>query len=526
MYELPLLTLVIWLPIIGAIAVLASGDRGSDISKWIALAFAILTFAISLGLWTGFDAGIGQMQFVERAPWIPTFNVEYYLGVDGISMPLIVLTTFITIFVIIAGWDVITYKPSHYMAAFLIMEGVMVGVFSALDAILFYVFWEAMLIPMFIIIGVWGGPNRVYATIKFFLYTFFGSVFMLVALIYMYFQADSFSILDFHDLELGMTAQILIFIAFLLAFAVKVPMFPVHTWLPDAHVEAPTGGSVILAAIMLKIGGYGFLRFSMPITPDASASLDWLIIALSLIAVVYIGFVALVQQDMKKLIAYSSIAHMGFVTLGFFIVFTIIRDPDVAGGAVMGIEGGMVQMISHGFISGALFLCVGVLYDRAHSREIADYGGVINTMPWFGAFVVFFAMANAGLPGTSGFVGEFMVILATFRADFWWAFLAATTLILAAAFTLWMVKRVIFGEVKNEKVAGLQDLNRRETFNLGVLAAAVLALGIWPAPLMEVMHTSVENLVAHVGECKLPASEAADCVLAVPASVAGLTGQP
>ncbi len=526
MYELPLLTLVIWLPIIGGIAVLASGDRGSDNSKWIALAFAILTFAISLGLWTGFDAGIGQMQFVERAPWIPTFNVEYYLGVDGISMPLIILTTFITIFVIIAGWDVITYRPSHYMAAFLIMEGVMVGVFSALDAILFYVFWEAMLIPMFIIIGIWGGPNRVYATIKFFLYTFFGSVFMLVALIYMYFQADSFSILDFHDLELGMTAQILIFIAFLLAFAVKVPMFPVHTWLPDAHVEAPTGGSVILAAIMLKIGGYGFLRFSMPITPDASASLDWLIIALSLIAVVYIGFVALVQQDMKKLIAYSSIAHMGFVTLGFFIVFTIIRDPDVAGGAVMGIEGGMVQMISHGFISGALFLCVGVLYDRVHSREIADYGGVINTMPWFGAFVVFFAMANAGLPGTSGFVGEFMVILATFRADFWWAFLAATTLILAAAFTLWMVKRVIFGEVKNKKVAGLQDLNRRETFNLGVLAAAVLALGIWPAPLMEVMHTSVENLVAHVGECKLPASEAADCVLAVPASVVGLTGQP
>ncbi|RKT47734.1 NADH-quinone oxidoreductase subunit M [Thiocapsa rosea] len=526
MYELPLLTLVIWLPIIGGIAVLASGDRASEISKWIALAFAILTFAISLGLWSGFDAGSGQMQFVERAAWIPTFNVDYYLGVDGISMPLIILTTFITIFVIIAGWDVITYKPSHYMAAFLIMEGVMVGVFSALDAILFYVFWEAMLIPMFIIIGVWGGPNRVYATIKFFLYTFFGSVFMLVALIYMFFQADSFSILDFHDLELGMTAQILIFIAFLLAFAVKVPMFPVHTWLPDAHVEAPTGGSVILAAIMLKIGGYGFLRFSMPITPDASASLDWLIIALSLIAVVYIGFVALVQQDMKKLIAYSSIAHMGFVTLGFFIVFTIIRDPDVAGGAVMGIEGGMVQMISHGFISGALFLCVGVLYDRMHSREIADYGGVINTMPWFGAFVVFFAMANAGLPGTSGFVGEFMVILATFRADFWWAFLAATTLILAAAFTLWMVKRVIFGEVKNEKVAALQDLNRREALNLGVLAAAVLALGIWPAPLMEVMHASVENLVAHVSECKLPASEAADCVLAVPAPVIGLTGQP
>ncbi len=403
----------------------------------------------------------------------------------------------------------------------------MVGVFSALDAILFYVFWEAMLIPMFIIIGVWGGPNRVYATIKFFLYTFFGSVFMLVALIYMYFQSGSFSILDFQGLQLGMTAQILIFIAFLLAFAVKVPMFPVHTWLPDAHVEAPTGGSVILAAIMLKIGGYGFLRFSLPITPDASASLDWLIIALSLIAILYIGFVALVQQDMKKLIAYSSIAHMGFVTLGFFIVFTIIANPSVSGGSVMGIEGGMVQMISHGFISGALFLCVGVLYDRVHSREIADYGGVINTMPWFGAFMVFFAMSNAGLPGTSGFVGEFMVILATFRADFWWAVLAATTLILAAAFTLWMVKRVIFGEVKNDKVAALADLDLRERINLGVLAAAVLALGLWPAPLMNVMHATVENLVAQVSVCKLPAAESNDCELARPAApVAMSLGQP
>jgi NADH-quinone oxidoreductase subunit M len=526
MHDFPLLTLIIWLPIIGGIAVLVSGDRSAIRSKQIALGFSVLTFLVSLGLWFGFDRATAEMQFVERVAWIPTFDVFYYLGVDGISMPLIILTTFITIFVIIAGWEVITYKPSHYMAAFLIMEGVMVGVFSALDAILFYVFWEAMLIPMFIIIGVWGGPNRVYATIKFFLYTFFGSVFMLVALIYMYFQADSFSILDFHDLQLGMTAQILIFIAFLLAFAVKVPMFPVHTWLPDAHVEAPTGGSVILAAIMLKIGGYGFLRFSMPITPDASASLDGLIIALSLIAVVYIGFVALVQNDMKKLIAYSSIAHMGFVTLGFFIVFTIARNPDLSSGGVMGIEGGMVQMISHGFISGALFLCVGVLYDRVHSREIADYGGVINTMPWFGAFFVFFAMANAGLPGTSGFVGEFMVILATFRADFWWAFLAATTLILAAAFTLWMVKRVVFGEVKNAKVAALADLDRREAFNLGVLAAAVMILGVWPAPLMEVMHASVEHLVAHVSQCKLPGPEVADCVLAVPHAVADLTAKP
>ncbi|NEV63815.1 NADH-quinone oxidoreductase subunit M [Thiorhodococcus minor] len=525
MNELPLLTLTIWLPIIGGLVVLASGDKEKELSKWTALAFAILTFLVSLGLWIGFDSSTAEMQFVERVSWIPSFNVEYFLGVDGISMPLIVLTTFITIFVVIAGWEVITYKPSQYLAAFLIMDGVMVGVFSALDAVLFYVFWEAMLIPMFIIIGVWGGPNRVYATIKFFLYTFFGSVFMLVALIYMYFQSGSFSILDFHTLELGMKAQILIFIAFLLAFAVKVPMFPVHTWLPDAHVEAPTGGSVILAAIMLKIGGYGFLRFSLPITPDASASLDWLIIALSLIAIVYIGFVALVQQDMKKLIAYSSIAHMGFVTLGFFIVFSIVTNPNVSGGSVMGIEGGMVQMISHGFISGALFLCVGVLYDRVHSREIADYGGVINTMPWFGAFMVYFAMANAGLPGTSGFVGEFMVILATFRADFWWAFLAATTLILAAAFTLWMVKRVVFGEVKNDKVAALRDLDLRERINLGVLAAAVLALGLWPAPLMNVMHATVENLVEQVQICKLPAAERGDCLLPVSERVASTLNQ-
>jgi NADH-quinone oxidoreductase subunit M len=502
--EFPWLTLVIWLPIIGGVVVIASGDKAPDLTKWLSLGFALVTFLFSLSLWFGFDQTTVAMQFVERADWIPTFDVYYHLGVDGISMPLILLTTFITIFVIIAGWEVITYKPSHYMAAFLIMEGIMVGVFSALDAILFYVFWEAMLIPMFIIIGVWGGPNRVYATIKFFLYTFFGSVFMLVALIYMYFQSGSFGILDFHALELGMTAQILIFLAFLIAFAVKVPMFPVHTWLPDAHVEAPTGGSVILAAIMLKIGGYGFLRFSLPITPDASAELDWLIIALSLVAVVYIGFVALVQQDMKKLIAYSSIAHMGFVTLGFFIVFTIFRNPDVSSGAVMGVEGGMVQMISHGFISGALFLCVGVLYDRVHSRQIADYGGVINTMPWFGAFVVFFAMANAGLPGTSGFVGEFMVILAAFRADFWFAFLAATTLILAAAFTLWMVKRVIFGEVKSEKVSGLKDLDGREALNLGVLAAATLAIGIWPAPLIEVMEPTIQSLVEQVQTSKLP----------------------
>jgi NADH-quinone oxidoreductase subunit M len=500
----PLLSITIWLPIIGGILVLASGDKAANASRWTALTVAILTFIVSLPLWSSFNPGTAEMQFVERSMWIETFNIEYYLGVDGISMPLIILTTFISVFVIIAGWEVIQYKPSQYMAAFLIMEGVMVGVFSALDAMLFYVFWEAMLIPMFLIIGVWGGPNRVYATIKFFLYTFFGSVFMLVALIYMYFQSGSFDILAFHDLKIGLNAQILIFIAFLLAFAVKVPMWPVHTWLPDAHVEAPTGGSVILAAIMLKIGGYGFLRFSLPITPDASSHLDWLIIAMSLIAVVYIGFVALVQSDMKKLIAYSSIAHMGFVTLGFFIVFMIANNADAASGASLGMEGGMVQMVSHGFISAALFLCVGVLYDRLHSREIADYGGVVNTMPIFGAFMVFFAMANAGLPGTSGFVGEFMVILASFRADFWFAFLAATTLIIGAAYTLWMVKRVVFGDVASEGVAALQDINRREFLVLGSLALAVLVLGLWPAPLVEVMDVSINNLLQHIAEPKIP----------------------
>ncbi|MES9845549.1 MAG: NADH-quinone oxidoreductase subunit M [Candidatus Sedimenticola sp. PURPLELP] len=499
----PILSLTIWLPIIGGLLVLASGDKAANATRWTALVVAILTFIVSLPLYSSFDPSTAQMQFVERMPWISHFSIEYYLGVDGISMPLIILTTFITVFVIIAGWEVIQYKPSHYMAAFLIMEGVMVGVFSALDAMLFYVFWEAMLIPMFLIIGVWGGPNRVYATIKFFLYTFFGSVFMLVALIYMYFQADSFDILAFHDLKLGLTEQILIFIAFLMAFAVKVPMWPVHTWLPDAHVEAPTGGSVILAAIMLKIGGYGFLRFSLPITPDASSHLDWLIITMSLIAVVYIGFVALVQQDMKKLIAYSSIAHMGFVTLGFFIAFMIMNNTASESGAILGLEGGMVQMISHGFISAAMFLCVGVLYDRLHSREIGDYGGVINTMPIFGAFMVFFAMSNAGLPGTSGFVGEFMVILASFRADFWFAFLAATTLIIGAAYTLWMVKRVVFGKVANDNVAALEDINNRELLVLGSLAIAVLVLGLWPAPLVEVMDVSIENLLKHIAVSKL-----------------------
>lgn len=498
----PLLSLVVWLPIIGGIAVLLSGDKGdSEGSRRLALIVSIATFVLSLGLYSNFDIATSAMQFEERYEWIGDFSIYYHLGVDGLSMPLIILTTFTTILVILAGWDVIKKQASQYLAAFLIMEGLMNGVFSALDSMFFYVFWEAMLIPMFIIIGVWGGPNRVYATIKFFIYTFFGSVFMLVAMIYMYYQSGSFAILDMHKLPLNMTEQTLIFFAFLAAFAVKVPMWPVHTWLPDAHVEAPTGGSVILAAIMLKIGGYGFLRFTLPITPDASASFDWLIIAMSLVAVVYIGFVALVQSDMKKLVAYSSIAHMGFVTLGLFIVFRI-ADADI-GGAVLAVEGAMVQMISHGFISGAMFLMIGVLYDRMHSREIADYGGVVNTMPVFAAFAVFFAMSNAGLPGTSGFVGEFMIILAAFKASFWIAFLAATTLIIGAAYTLWMVKRVFYGEVKNDGVKALQDLNQRELLIMTILAVAIMALGLYPAPLVDVMHVSVENLLQHIAQSKL-----------------------
>jgi NADH-quinone oxidoreductase subunit M len=443
------------------------------------------------------------MQFQESVPWIPALSVNYHLGVDGFSMPLILLTAFMTVLVVIAGWEVIQYRVAQYMAAFLIMEGLMIGVFAALDAILFYVFFEAMLIPMFLIIGIWGGPRRVYATLKFFLYTFLGSVFMLISLIYMYSQANSFEILDFHKLPLSLTEQVLIFFTFLLGFAVKVPMWPVHTWLPDAHVEAPTGGSVILAAITLKIGGYGFLRFALPITPDASAMLDWLIIALSLIAVVYISLVALMQQDMKKLIAYSSIAHMGFATLGFFIAFSIYRHTGSLSGAAMGIEGGMVQMVSHGFISGALFLCVGVLYDRVHSRQINDYGGVANTMPIFAAFMVLFAMANAGLPGTSGFVGEFMVILSSFKASFWIAFLAATTLIFGAAYTLWLVKRVIFGDIGNHHVAELEDVGSREIIMLSLLAAAVLLLGLWPDPLTATMHATVDNLLQHITVTKL-----------------------
>ncbi len=505
MTDFAILSWLIWLPIAGGAALLAMDAMGNTACRQVALGVSIVTFALSTQLYTHFDSATAAMQFQENIPWIDAFSANYHLGVDGISMPLIILTTFTTILVVLAGWQVIQKKTAQYMAAFLIMEGLMVGVFAALDAVLFYVFWEAMLIPMFLIIGVWGGPNRVYATIKFFLYTFFGSVFMLVALIYMYLKSGSFSILDFHFLSLSMTEQVLIFIAFLLAFAVKVPMWPVHTWLPDAHVEAPTGGSVILAAIMLKIGGYGFLRFSLPITPDASHALDWLIIGMSLIAVVYIGFVALVQQDMKKLIAYSSIAHMGFVTMGIFLVFVLLDNSGSTQGAQLGMEGGMIQMVSHGFISGALFLCVGVLYDRVHSRQISDYGGVVNTMPVFAAFMVLFAMANSGLPGTSGFVGEFMVILASFKANFWFAFLAATTLILGAAYSLWMVKRVVFGDIANDNVRELEDINAREFTILASLAVMVLFFGLYPAPLIDVMHASIDNLIAHVTVSKLPA---------------------
>jgi len=504
-----LLSTLIWLPIIGGVIVLLTGrgdettqQSGFPVERWLSLVIAIITFIISLSLYTGFESLTAAMQFVERTSWISAFKVEYFLGVDGFSMPLIILTTFLTPIIIIAGWDVIKKRPAQYFGAFLILEGLMIGVFAALDALLFYVFWEAMLVPMFVIIGIWGGERRVYATLKFFLYTFLGSVFMLIALIYLYLQTGSYSILDFHAAPLSLEQQIPIFLAFLVAFAVKVPMWPVHTWLPDAHVEAPTGGSVILAAVLLKMGGYGFVRFSLPITPDASHSLDILMIGLSLVAVVYIGFVALVQQDMKKLIAYSSIAHMGFVTLGFFIAWKIFSTTGATDGIVMGVTGGMVQMISHGFISAALFLCVGVMYDRLHSRQIADYGGVINTMPKFAAFMVFFALANAGLPGTSGFVGEFLVILSSFKANFWYAFLAATTLILGAAYTLWMVKRVIFGAVANEGVASLADITAREFLVLALLAVFVLGLGLWPAPLVEVMTASVENLVEHVMQQK------------------------
>ncbi|HEX6265455.1 MAG TPA: NADH-quinone oxidoreductase subunit M [Burkholderiales bacterium] len=488
-----LLSLAIWIPIVAGLVVLAAGgDQRAPLQRWIALAGAVLGFLVTIPLYTGFDVQNPGFQFTQELLWIERFRIHYHLGVDGISVLFVLLNSFITVLVVVSSWSQVESRVGQYNAAFLILSGLLNGVFSALDAVLFYVFFEATLIPMFIIIGVWGGPNRVYAAVKFFLYTLAGSLLMLVALLYLYNQSGgSFAILDWHKLPLPLAAQILLFFGFLFAFAVKVPMWPVHTWLPDAHTEAPTGGSVVLAAILLKLGAYGFVRFSLPILPDASRELAWLMIALSLVAVAYIGLVALVQTDMKKLIAYSSVSHMGFVTLGFFVF------------NAYGVEGGLVQMISHGFVSAALFLCVGVLYDRMHTRLIADYGGVVNTMPKFAALMMLFAMANAGLPATSGFVGEFMVIMGAMRVNFWLALVAATTLVWGAAYTLWMYKRVIFGAVANDHVAALQDLNRREFLVLGALAAAVLFMGVYPLPFTEVMHASVGELLRHVAVSKL-----------------------
>ena len=500
--DFPILSFMIWFPILGGIYIAAQKRTDSNVRVEASIIASICLLSSIVAL-VFFDASTADMQFTERFSWISVFNIEYFLGVDGISLPLIILTTFTTLLVIFAGWDVISDRPHLYLGSFLVLEGVMIGVFAALDAALFYVFWEAMLIPMFLIIGVWGGENRVYATIKFFLYTLLGSLLMLIALLYLYGETGGFSIESMHKVKLDILEQKLIFFAFLLAFAVKVPMWPVHTWLPDAHVEAPTGGSVILAAIMLKMGGYGFIRLCLPIVPDASAALTLLMVVLSLIAIVYIGFVALVQTDMKKLIAYSSISHMGFVTLGFFSVFWVQSSTGNWSDSVLGIEGAMIQMISHGFISGALFLCVGVLYDRLHSRKISDYGGVAEPMPYFASFMMLFAMANAGLPGTSGFVGEFLVILTVFKANFWVAFLAALTLILGAAYTLWMYKRVIFGPVVLESVKQLTDVNMREIFILTTLALMVLLFGLWPAPLIDIMHPSINSLVEHLSRSKI-----------------------
>lgn len=502
MFDWPLLSLLIWLPLAAAVLVVMLGQSSESLVRPVALGGALLVFGLSVVLYLGFDSSTAAYQFEERVAWIETFSVYYHLGIDGLALPLILLTNLIGVLVIVGGWG-IKDRPHLYMAAFLVLQGLMVGVFAAMDAMLFYVFFEAMLVPMFLIIGIWGGPNRIYATIKFFLFTFFGSVFMLIALIWMYLAGGSFQITDLHQLPMALNAQILVFLAFLVAFAVKIPMWPVHTWLPDAHVEAPTGGSVVLAAVMLKIGGYGLVRFSLPITPDAAAALDWLVIGLSLVAITYIGFVALAQSDMKKLIAYSSISHMGFVTLGLFLAFAIGRQSGEPVGVGLGISGAMVQMVSHGFISAAMFSAVGVLYDRVHSREISSYGGVANTMPWFAVFAVLFFMANSGLPGTSGFVGEFMVILAAFHANFWFAFVAATTLLLGAAYSLWLVKRVFYGEVGNHSVAALKDMNAREWIVLTTLAFFVIAVGVWPFPLIDMMEISVSHLIDHILESKL-----------------------
>ena len=499
---LPLLSVLIWLPILGGACCLLLGNARADMARWLGLAFALATLALSVPLLTGFDHANAGMQFVEQHAWIPAYDIRYHLGADGISVALIALTTLTTVLALIGAWGV-DKRVSQYYAAFLLLEGLMIGVFCAMDAMLFYVFFEAMLIPMFVIIGVWGGPRRVYASLKFFLYTFLGSVFMLVGLIWLYLKGGSWQLADLAALPLTMPEQAWLFFAFLIAFAVKVPMFPVHTWLPDAHVEAPTAGSVILAAIMLKIGGYGFLRFSLPILPDASHAYAGLVIALSIIAIVYVALVALVQDDMKKLIAYSSVAHMGFVTLGVFVAVLLVRDAGNADGARLGMQGAMVQMISHGFVSGAMFSCVGVLYDRLHTRMIRDYGGVANAMPWFALFLVLFAMANSGLPGTSGFVGEFMVILASFQQNPLVAFAAATTLITGAGYTLWLTKRVIWGEITNPAVATMPDINAREWIVLGAFAAGVLLIGIWPKPLTDLMEPSIAQLVGQLAATKL-----------------------